>query len=154
MFIKELQNERTLLENTLNHHLNKLYARDNPKGILLCQKNKKYYRWQHKYLLNGRSVTVDLHKADAPLAEKLAINLYRIVCIQYLQLQIISIDNLLLRRLSDKPLEIGRQTNAGKSSGAGKQTDTSKSLGAGKQMDTSKSLGAGKQMDTSKSLHK
>ena len=152
MFIKELQNERTLLENTLNHHLNKLYARDNPKGILLCQKNKKYYRWQHKYLLNGRSVTVDLHKADAPLAEKLAINLYRIVCIQYLQLQIISIDNLLLRRLSDKPLEIGRQTNAGKSSGAGKQTDTSKSLGAGKQMDTSKSLGAGKQMDTSKSL--
>ena len=152
MFIKELQNERTLLENTLNHHLNKLYARDNPKGILLCQKNKKYYRWQHKYLLNGRSVTVDLHKADAPLAEKLAINLYRIVCIQYLQLQIISIDNLLLRRLSDKPLEIGRQTNAGKSSGAGKQTDTSKSLGAGKQMDTSKSLSAGKQMDTSKSL--
>ena len=152
MFIKELQNERTLLENTLNHHLNKLYARDNPKGILLCQKNKKYYRWQHKYLLNGRSVTVDLHKADAPLAEKLAINLYRIVCIQYLQLQIISIDNMLLRRLSDKPLEIGRQTNAGKSSGAGKQTDTSKSLGAGKQMDTSKSLSAGKQMDTSKSL--
>ena len=152
MFIKELQNERTLLENTLNHHLNKLYARDNPKGILLCQKNKKYYRWQHKYLLNGRSVTVDLHKADAPLAEKLAINLYRIVCIQYLQLQIISIDNMLLRRLSDKPLEIGRQTNAGKSSGAGKQTDTSKSLGAGKQTDTSKSLGAGKQMDTSKSL--
>ena len=152
MFIKELQNERTLLENTLNHHLNKLYARDNPKGILLCQKNKKYYRWQHKYLLNGRSVTVDLHKADAPLAEKLAINLYRIVCIQYLQLQIISIDNMLLRRLSDKPLEIGRQTNAGKSSGAGKQTDTSKSSGAGKQTDTSKSLGAGKQMDTSKSL--
>ena len=152
MFIKELQNERTLLENTLNHHLNKLYARDNPKGILLCQKNKKYYRWQHKYLLNGRSVTVDLHKADAPLAEKLAINLYRIVCIQYLQLQIISIDNMLLRRLSDKPLEIGRQTNAGKSSGAGKQTDTSKSLGAGKQTDTSKSLGAGKQTDTSKSL--
>ena len=152
MFIKELQNERTLLENTLNHHLNKLYARDNPKGILLCQKNKKYYRWQHKYLLNGRSVTVDLHKADAPLAEKLAINLYRIVCIQYLQLQIISIDNMLLRRLSDKPLEIGRQTNAGKSSGAGKQTDTSKSSGAGKQTDTSKSLGAGKQTDTSKSL--
>ena len=152
MFIKELQNERTLLENTLNHHLNKLYARDNPKGILLCQKNKKYYRWQHKYFLNGRSVTVDLHKADAPLAEKLAINLYRIVCIQYLQLQIISIDNMLLRRLSDKPLEIGRQTNAGKSSGAGKQTDTSKSLGAGKQTDTSKSLDAGKQMDTSKSL--
>ena len=152
MFIKELQNERTLLENTLNHHLNKLYARDNPKGILLCQKNKKYYRWQHKYLLNGRSVTVDLHKADAPLAEKLAINLYRIVCIQYLQLQIISIDNMLLRRLSDKPLEIGRQTNAGKSSGAGKQTDTSKSLGAGKQMDTSKSLGAGRHMDIGKQM--
>ena len=152
MFIKELQNERTLLENTLNHHLNKLYARDNPKGILLCQKNKKYYRWQRKYLLNGRSVTVDLHKADAPLAEKLAINLYRIVCIQYLQLQIISIDNMLLRRLSDKPLEIGRQTNAGKSSGDGKQTDTSKSLGAGKQMDTSKSLGAGRHMDIGKQM--
>ena len=128
MFINELQYERYLLENTLNHHLNKLYARDNPKGILLCQKNKKYYRWQHKYLFNGRPVTVDLHKADAPLAEKLAINLYRLVCIQYLQVQIISIDNMLRSRLFGKPLETNRPTITNMPLGAGKQIDTGRQM--------------------------
>ena len=129
MFINELQYERNLLEYTLNHHLNKLYAPDNPKGILLCQKHKNTYRWQHKYLLNGSSVTVDLRKADAPLAEKLAVNLYRIVCIQFLQVQITSIDSMIRSSLSGKPLEICKRMDADKLLEIGKR------MGAGKQME-------------------
>ena len=152
MFINELQYERYLLENTLNHHLNKLYARDNPKGILLCQKNKKSFRWQHKYLLDGRPVTVNLRKADAPLAEKLAVNLYRIVCIQYLQVQIISIDNLIRSRLSGKPLEINRPTITDKQMNVDKQTKNSMRPGADRQMGSSRQMGADMQMGAGRQM--
>ena len=79
-------------------HLNKLYAPDNPSGILLCQKHDNSYRWQRKYQQNGYTLTTDLRKSERQLAEKLAVNLYRIVCIEYLQKQQASID-VLIRNL-------------------------------------------------------
>ena len=47
------------------------------------------------YLQAGRPVTTNLHKTEKGIAEKLAVNLYRITCIQYLQSQIGAIDNIL-----------------------------------------------------------
>jgi len=95
MFLKELLQEQNMLQLTLTHHLNKLYAPDNPSGILLCQKHDNSYRWQRKYQQNGYTLTTDLRKSERQLAEKLAVNLYRIVCIEYLQKQQASIDVLI-----------------------------------------------------------
>ena len=116
MFIEKLMHERNLLEQTLNHHLKELYAPDNPQGILLCQKHRNGYRWRHKYLQGDRPVTVDLRKTDKVLAERLAVNLYRLVCILYLQVQILSIDNTIRCRLSGKQVEAGKQSNASQGS--------------------------------------
>ena len=95
MFITELLYERNQLQLVVNHHLEKLSARDNPPGILLCQKHKTGFRWQHKYLRDGHPITVSLSKTRRPFAEKLAVNLYRIISIDYLQKQIASIDSLI-----------------------------------------------------------
>ena len=103
MFVKELLHERNLLRLTMNHHLEKLNARDNPPGILLCHRHKNGFRWQHKYLQDERSVTVSLNKTEELLAEKLAVNLYRMVCIENLQKQIAAIDKLIQSQCSEQP---------------------------------------------------
>ena len=45
--------------------------------------------------MNGRIITVDLRKTDRQLAEKLAVNLYRMVSIEYVQKLINSVDKLI-----------------------------------------------------------
>ena len=95
MFINNLFYEKQLLQNIQKHHFEKLYAPDNPSGILLCQKHLDSFRWRRRYLQAGRPVTTNLHKTEKGIAEKLAVNLYRITCIQYLQSQIGAIDNIL-----------------------------------------------------------
>ena len=105
MFVKELLHERNLLRLTMNHHLEKLNARDTPPGILLCHRHKNGFRWQHKYLKDGRAVTVDLSKTEKALAEKLAVNLYRMTCIRYLQKQITSLNNLIISLHSEIPFK-------------------------------------------------
>lgn len=109
MFINDLRQERTLLQLTQEHHLNKLYAADNPSGILLCQKHHKGIRWQRRDLQNGQLITVNLSKKENKLAEKLAVNLYRLICIQNLQSQIAIIDNLIRNYSSGTQL---KKTNA------------------------------------------
>lgn len=95
MFINNLFYEKQLLQNIQKHHFEKLYAPDNPSGILLCQKHLDSFRWRRRYLQAGRPVTTNLHKTEKELAKKLAVNLYRIACIQYLQSQICAIDKIL-----------------------------------------------------------
>ena len=95
MFINNLFYEKQLLQNIQKHHFEKLYAPGNPSGILLCQKHLDSFRWRRRYLQAGRPVTTNLHKTEKGIAEKLAVNLYRITCIQYLQSQICAIDNIL-----------------------------------------------------------
>ena len=67
---------------------------DNPKGILLCQKNNNSFRWRQKILRDGKPYTFRLRRTDRQTAQQLAINLYRVVCIQYLQEQLTVIDGL------------------------------------------------------------
>lgn len=95
MFINNLFYEKQLLQNIQKHHFEKLYVPDNPSGILLCQKHLGGFRWRRRYLQAGRPITTDLRKKEKELAQKLAVNLYRITCIQYLQSQIGAIDNIL-----------------------------------------------------------
>ena len=85
MTISDLQREQKILRQVREHHLGKLFAWDNPKGILICQKHGKNFRWRKRDIENGYLVTSDVHKKDKELAEKLAVNLYRIVCVQYIQ---------------------------------------------------------------------
>ena len=92
MFEKDLLQERNLLHNIQNHHLEKLFSPDNPTGILLCHKNNNVIRWQRRYLHEDLLVTVNICKSECRLAEKLAINLYRIICIQFIQKRIDLID--------------------------------------------------------------
>ncbi|HAB93924.1 MAG TPA: hypothetical protein DCF49_04020 [Lachnospiraceae bacterium] len=94
MLIKYLEKEQFLLKNTLKHHIDGLCARDNPQGILLCQKHKGSFRWKRRYLQNGLPVTVPLRKSEKELAEKLAVNLYRLVCILYLQKRLSRLGNM------------------------------------------------------------
>ena len=94
MVLEELSRTRNQLRLVQKHHLEELNALDNPTGILLCQRHGNGFRWKRRYMQNGRIVTVDLHKTERALAEKLAVNLYRIECIEHLQKQINSIDQL------------------------------------------------------------
>ena len=93
MFINNLYQEKTLLQKIQKTHLEKMYTPDNPSGILVCQKKDNDYRWLIKDLHDGRLVTSPLRKTDKQLAEKLAVNLYRIICIQHLQIQIDTINS-------------------------------------------------------------
>lgn len=106
MFINDLQQEKNILQTIQKSHLNKLYAPDNPSGILLCQKHDKKFRWLRRDLQNGRPVTSPLHKTETALAEKLAVNLYRIICIQYIQTILDSITNVLRYVQSGKQNEL------------------------------------------------
>ena len=81
MLINDLQQEQDLLKNTLKNHIKELCAPDNPQGILLCQKHSRSIRWKMRFLQDGLPVTVPLRKSAKELAEKLAVNLYRLVCI-------------------------------------------------------------------------
>ena len=104
MFITDLYQEKEHLQRIQNHHMDKLYATNNPSGILLCQKNKNRIRWRKRDLQGGKPVTVDLHKTEKQLAEKLAINLYRMICVQFIQWQIERVDKA-IRRLYPKEQE-------------------------------------------------
>lgn len=95
MLIRELTHERNQLRVIQDHHLEALNARDNPSGILLCQRNGNGFRWRRKYLQDGRVITADLRKTERQLAAKLAVNSYRMVSIEYLQKLIDSIDKLI-----------------------------------------------------------
>lgn len=84
-----------LLQKLRKYHYEKLYAPDQPSGILLCQKHINSYRWLKRDMQDNLLITTDVHKADKTLAENLALNLYHIICIQFIQTQINSIDNLI-----------------------------------------------------------
>ena len=88
MLITDLQIEQTTLQVIRDHHLDKLFERNNPSGILICHKHANGVRWQKRDIKNGHLVTSELSKKEKILAEKLAINLYRIICIQYVQKQL------------------------------------------------------------------
>lgn len=95
MFIKELQQERSILVQQKNHHLQKLHASGNPEGILLCHKHHSGYRWQKRTMVNKCPCNENLSKTDRQTAGVLAVNLYRMICIQYLQKKQDSIEFLL-----------------------------------------------------------
>lgn len=80
----------------VKHHLEELNNWDNPSGILLCSKHGTGCRWKRKYQSGGVIMTADIHKNERELAENLAVNLYRIVCIDYLQKQIAFIDRQIM----------------------------------------------------------
>ena len=85
--INELLNEQETLRQIRKYHIQKLFAWNNPPGILLCHKHGNWIRWQKRELKNGHPITTDLRKTETELAEKLAVNLYRIICIQTIQKQ-------------------------------------------------------------------
>ena len=95
MLINDLQQEQDLLKNTLKNHIKELCAPDNPQGILLCQKHSRSIRWKMRFLQDGLPVTVPLRKSAKELAEKLAVNLYRLVCILYIQKFLSYTDNMI-----------------------------------------------------------
>lgn len=95
MFIGDLKQERNFLHLIRKHHIQKLTSPDNPSGILLCQKHGNQYRWQRRMLHGDRLITVNMKKNQKKLAQELAVNLYRLICIQYLEKQISSIDSML-----------------------------------------------------------
>ena len=100
--INELLNEQETLRQIRKHHIQKLIAWDNPTGILLCHKHKNWIRWQRRELKEGQVITTDLRKTETELAEKLAVNLYRIICIQTIQKQLNDIDILIRKRYSNR----------------------------------------------------
>ena len=116
MFINNLFYEKQLLQNIQKHHFEKLYAPDNPSGILLCQKHLGSFRWRRRYLQAGHPITTNLHKTEKEIAEKLAVNLYRIACIQYLQSQICAIDKI-LRQFGSTDNTLGQPGFTGNSLG-------------------------------------
>ena len=102
MLISDLQRERIILRQIREHHLKKLFAWDNPSGILVCQKHANGIRWRKRDIVNGRIVTRDLSKKEKEMAEKLAVNLYRIICIQYIQKQMNVINSLTIEQFAEQ----------------------------------------------------
>lgn len=98
MFTNDLYCEINLLQNIQKSHYEKLCAPNHPSGILLCQKHTNSYRWRKRDMQENRLITTSIYKSDQALAQNLAVNLYHIICIQNLQMQINSIDNLLRSR--------------------------------------------------------
>lgn len=112
MFTKDLYFQKNLLQNIQKYHYEKLYAPNHPSGILLCQKHTNSYRWLKRDMQENRLITTRLAKSDKALAQSLAVNLYHIICIQDIQMQINSIDNSIQRRqLRKQQLEL-RDTSA------------------------------------------
>ena len=100
--INELLNEQETLRQIRKYHIQKLFAWNNPPGILLCHKHGNWIRWQKRELKDGHPITTDLRKTETELAEKLAVNLYRIICIQTIQKQINDIEKLIRNRYSNR----------------------------------------------------
>ncbi len=96
MFKTELLHMRNQMNLIMKHHLEELNNWDNPPGILLCPKHGNGCRWRRKYLQDGFVLTADLHKTEKDLAEKLAVNLYRMICVEFLQKQMAFIDNQII----------------------------------------------------------
>ena len=109
MYKEYLMQERALLQKAQEHHVKELDSQGNPTGILLCQKHENSFRWVKRELQNGKPINTLLRKTQASLAEKLAVNLYRIICIQYLQKQILSIDAFLRDVYADSSHHVSRQ---------------------------------------------
>ena len=116
--INELLNEQETLRQIRKHHIQKLIAWDNPPGILLCHKHKNWIRWQRRELKEGQVITTDLRKTETELAEKLAVNLYRIICIQTIQKQLNDIDILIRKRYSNRESQPEPEDMAKNSAGA------------------------------------
>lgn len=102
MLISDLQREQVILQQIREHHLRKLFSWDNPSGILICQKHANGVRWRTREIVNGRIVTSDLNKKEKEMAEKLAVNLYRIICIQYIQKKLNVINSLIIEQFSQQ----------------------------------------------------
>lgn len=102
MLISDLQRERDIRQQIREHHLRKLFSWDNPSGILICQKHGNGIRWRIREIVNGRLVTSDLSKNKKEMAEKLAVNLYRIICIQYIQKKLNVISTLIIEQFSEQ----------------------------------------------------
>jgi len=105
MYIKGLLNEKDVLMRIQKHHIDMLTAQNNPVGILVCHKHGKNYRWQRRNLMNGRTVKQELRKTEHSLAQKLAVNLYRSVCIQYIQKQLNMIDDMIRNNYPDHQIK-------------------------------------------------
>ena len=112
MLKNDLIYEKNQLQLIQKHHLEALSAWDNPSGILLCQRHGNGFRWKRKYIQDGRSITARLSKTEHLLAEKLAVNLYRMICIEYLRKQIASIDNLIRSLHSETEPKPEAETNS------------------------------------------
>ena len=95
MLINELIKEKNELQQIREYHLKELFAWNNPSGILICHKHTNWISWQKRDVENGRLVKSYLRKNDIELAEKLAVNLYRIICIQYIQYRLNVIDQFI-----------------------------------------------------------
>ena len=95
MLINDLLKEKKELQQIRENHLKELFAWNNPSGILVCHKHSHWISWQKRDVENGHLVTSNLRKNENELAEKLAVNLYRIICIQYTQNRINTIDHFI-----------------------------------------------------------
>ena len=93
MLINDLIKEKKELQQVRENHLKELFAWNNPSGILVCHKHTNWITWQKRDVENGHIKTTYLRKNDIELAEKLAVNLYRIICIQYIQNRLNAIDH-------------------------------------------------------------
>lgn len=96
MLINDLIKEKKELEQVRENHLKKLFAWENPSGILVCHKHSNWIAWQKRDVENGRLMTSNLRKNEIELAEKLAVNLYRIICIQYIQNRLNAVDRFIM----------------------------------------------------------
>lgn len=110
MLTNDLPLTYEFLKNLRDYHYEKLYVPENPSGILLCQKHAASFRWKRRILQDDLLVASPLHKTDQALAEKLAVNLYRIVCIQYIQQQLNLIDNAIRSLNCGEPKTIEQNT--------------------------------------------
>ena len=108
MLINSLLKEKTELELVRKNHLQKLFAWDNPSGILICHKHANWYRWLRRDVENGKLITSGIRKNEHQLAEKLAVNLYRIVCVQYIQNRLNVIDRIIRTLRAEGMGEVGK----------------------------------------------
>ena len=95
MLINDLIKEKKELHQIRENHLKELFAWNNPSGILVCHKHSNWISWKKRDIENGHLITSSLRKTDIELAEKLAVNLYRIICIQYIQYRLNMIEQFI-----------------------------------------------------------
>ena len=95
MLVNDLIKEKKELQQVRENHLKELFAWNNPSGILVCHKHTNWIAWQKRDVENGHIITTYLRKNDIELAQKLAVNLYRIICIQYIRNRLNAIDDFI-----------------------------------------------------------